>query len=86
MTENPKTPRRRRRRHPVTAREPEPGRLALSVPEAAYLLGCAPNTVWKLLQSDKLSSFHLGRKRLIARSAIEAFIEAGGTGEGEPPR
>ena len=32
-------------------------------------------------QKKRLKSFNLGRKRMIARSAIEAFIEAGGTSQ-----
>ena len=71
---------RRNQRRSPTAVEPLPTRLALKVPEAAYLLNCSPNTVWNLVSAGQLDSFTLGRKRLIARSAVEDFIAAGGTG------
>jgi excisionase family DNA binding protein len=58
--------------------EPQPGRLALSVPEAAWVLHCAPNTIWSLLAAGHLVSFNLGRKRLISRSSIEDFMASGG--------
>jgi len=70
---------RRRRRPPVQAREPEPGRMSLTVPEAAYLLHCHPNTVWALVRSGELKSFQLRRRRLIARAAVEELILSGGT-------
>ena len=70
---------RRRRRPPVQAIEPEPGRMSLTVPEAAYLLHCHPNTVWALVRSGELRSFQLRRKRLIARAALEELISRGTT-------
>jgi|GEM_PF-4804467 len=66
--------RRRRRRPPVVAVAPDPNRLALTVPECAYLLHAHPNFVWSLIRDGKLESFTLGRKRLVARSAVEALI------------
>jgi excisionase family DNA binding protein len=71
--------RRKRRKSPVAV-EPHPSREAVTAPEAAFLLNCSPNTVWNLLSTGQLKSFRLGRKRLIARSAVEDFIAAGGTG------
>jgi excisionase family DNA binding protein len=53
--------------------------MALTVPEAAWLLHCQPNSVWKLLSEGYLTSFSLGRKRLISRASIEEFMEVGGT-------
>ena len=70
---------RRRRRPPVQAVQPEPGRMALSVPEAAWELNCHPNSVWNLIRAGELKSFTLGRKRLVARSAIEELMARGGT-------
>ena len=72
---------RRRRRPPVQAVQPEPGRQALTVPETAYELNCHPNTVWNLVRSGELESFTLGRKRLVARTAIADLIPRGGTAE-----
>ena len=48
-------------RKPVVAVEPAPNRLALTVPEAAWLLNCSPNTVWGLIGTKELASFTLGR-------------------------
>jgi len=49
------------------------------VPETAYELNVHPNTIWNLVRSGALESFTLGRKRLVARSAIADLIARGGT-------
>ncbi len=77
---NPPTS-RRRRRPPVLAVEPAPGRMALTLYEAAYRMNCHPNTVRNLINAGQLESFTLGRKRLVAVSAIEDLIARGGTKE-----
>ena len=69
---------RKKRIGPVGV-EPEASRLALNVPQAAWLLGTSPNFVWGLLAKGQIESFHLGRKRMIARSEVERFIAEGGT-------
>ena len=69
-------------RKPVVAVEPAPNRMALKVPEAAWLLNCSPNMVWGLVGSGELASFTLGRKRLVARDVVAAFIERGSTDDG----
>lgn len=78
-------PARRRRavpaRKPTVAIEPIPGRLALTVNEVAWELHCSPNTVWSLVGTGTLPSFKLGRKRLVARRALQEFVERGGTGD-----
>ena len=53
--------------------------MALTVPEAAWELHCHPNSVWNLIRPGQLASFSIGRKRLVARSAIEDLIAGGGT-------
>jgi excisionase family DNA binding protein len=75
----PNRAQRRRRRRPVQAIEPAPGRMALTVNEAAFLLNCHPNTVGNLIRAGTLESFTLGRKRLVARAAVEALIAGGET-------
>lgn len=75
-----------RRRRPVRAVEPAPGRMALTVPEAAWELHSHPNHVWNLVAAGAITSFKLGRKRLIARSALEEFIANGGTGGADAVR
>jgi excisionase family DNA binding protein len=76
------TPSRRkvgnRDRQPVIAVEPEPNRQSLTVGEAAWLLRCHPNTIFNLIRSGELPSFNVGRKRLIARSAVEQLISGDG--------
>jgi excisionase family DNA binding protein len=59
----------------VVAVEPAPNRSVLTVPETAWVLNCSPNTVWNLIATEQLLSFKLGRKRLVAREAIDTFIE-----------
>jgi excisionase family DNA binding protein len=70
---------RRRRRPPVQAVPPDPGRLALTIPESAFELHVHPNTITNLIARGELESFRLGRRRLVARSAIEDLIARGGT-------
>jgi excisionase family DNA binding protein len=60
---------------------PPPDRLALSVYEAAHVLGVSVHTVWRMIASGRLASFKLGRRRLIARSAVEALLLEGTTTE-----
>jgi excisionase family DNA binding protein len=62
--------------------EPAPGKLAVAVPEAAWLLNVGVSTMWALIHSGELSSFTVGRRRLVAVGVIEAFIAAGGTSDG----
>jgi excisionase family DNA binding protein len=57
--------------------------MALTVPETAWELHCHPNTVHNMVRAGQLKSFTLGRKRLIARSALDELIARGGT-EVEP--
>jgi excisionase family DNA binding protein len=63
-------------RKPVVPVEPSQNQLALNVPEAAWLLNVSVNTVWNLLSNGRLESFVVGRRRLVARSAIELFIQS----------
>ncbi len=74
--------RSRRRRKPVQAVAPEPGRMALEIPEAAYELHVHPNTVRNLIARGELESFRVGRRVLVARTAIEALMSRGGTSGG----
>lgn len=64
---------------PVTASEPAPNTLALTIPEVAWVLRISPNMVRSLITTGSLPSFNVGRRRLIARSAVELFISHGGT-------
>jgi excisionase family DNA binding protein len=57
--------------------EPAPGRLALTVPEAAYLLNISGWHAWNLVQKGELPSFKVGRRRLVARTVVEQYIAEG---------
>lgn len=54
--------------------EHRPAPLALSPSEAARILGCGRTKLYELLVSGEIKSFHLGRRRLIRLTAIEAWI------------
>jgi excisionase family DNA binding protein len=58
---------------------------ALIVKEVAWELNVHPNTVGNLIESGELESFTLGRKRLVARSAIRELMARGGSKEARPP-
>ena len=49
-------------------------RLAFSPGETAALLGISPELVHDLLRSGRLRSVKAGRRRLISRAHIEAFL------------
>jgi excisionase family DNA binding protein len=50
--------------------------LLLSVSETAAMLGIHRTTVYDLMASGRLRSATLGRRRLIPRTAIDAFVAA----------
>jgi excisionase family DNA binding protein len=51
-----------------------PAPLVVRPKEACALLNCSPDTLYRLLNSDQLSSFTRGRARLIAVSEINAYL------------
>lgn len=50
-------------------------RLTVHVAEAAELLGLGRNTTYDLLRSGRLRSVRVGRRFVIPRSEIDAFLE-----------
>ncbi len=48
-------------------------KLLLSIPEAAALLGVSRSTLYVLIASGAIRTKLVGRRRLIPRSALEAF-------------
>ena len=59
----------------------EPQRVAatkmlLSVSEATASLGLGRTMVWDLVNKGKLKSLRIGRRRLIPRDALQAFLES----------
>lgn len=51
-------------------------KLALSVTEAAALLGVSRPTVYELLNRDDFPSFRIGSRRVISRAGLERWVEA----------
>lgn len=48
--------------------------LLVSIREAARLLSISPNTAWSLLASGQLNPVRIGRRTLVARTTLDAFI------------
>lgn len=70
-------------RKSAVAIKPDPETLALSVNQVAWLLGVSPNTVWTMVGRGQLPSFVVGRRRLVSRVEVEAFISSGGKAVGD---
>lgn len=58
---------------------PPMDRLAVSVEEAAQMLGIGRSKVFELLKEGSLPSIRIGRRRLISCTEIRAFLERVGT-------
>lgn len=58
---------------------PPMDRLAVSVEEAAQMLGIGRSKVFELLKEGSLASIRIGRRRLIPYAEIRAFMERVGT-------
>lgn len=50
-------------------------KIALSVVEAAELLGVSPPTVYKLMRRADFPAFKIGTRTLISRSKLEKWVE-----------
>ena len=50
-------------------------RLVYSVPEVMDLLGLSRQTVYHEINSGRLSSFTLGRRRLVSGTALRDWVE-----------
>ena len=64
----------------IFERDAVAGRLAYSPDEAAGVLGISPELLYDLLRTGQLGSVKAGRRRLISRANIDAFL-AGDTGD-----
>ena len=51
-------------------------RVALSVTEAAVLLGVSRPTIYQLMNREDFPSFRIGTRRLISRSGLERWVAA----------
>ena len=59
---------------PVLVATPQP--ISVNVEQGAALLGVATKTLKKQIRSGKLSTFRVGRRRLIRLDALNAFVHA----------
>lgn len=68
-------PMHRSAEHDAPADKSVPLRAAYDVPEVAQLLGgVGERYIWQLLATGELESFKIGRRRLVAKEQIDAFI------------
>lgn len=51
-------------------------KLAVSVPDAADMLGISRATIYSMLLSDEIESFTIGRRRLIPVHALRSMVGA----------
>jgi hypothetical protein len=72
----------------VVPREPPPaGAITVTVQRGAAILDTGPGTIWKLIAAGELSSFSIGRRRLITLKSIEDFVARQELkARGQPPR
>ena len=61
--------------NPSAPPQPDP-KFAYSIEEAAELLSIKRDSLYDLIQTNKLGSFKVGTRRLIAHRQLEAFIES----------
>jgi excisionase family DNA binding protein len=55
------------------------GARAKSIRQAADRLGVHPNTVYRLIATGKLPSFHVGQQLRVDDDVLEAFVARGGS-------
>ncbi len=61
------------------AAAPEPPAELLTVKETAAVLRAQPNYVYELLARGELPAVRVGRKKLVRRTDLDAFVRRGGT-------
>ncbi len=52
-----------------------PEKLAITVKEAAILLGVSPPLVYELINREDFPSFKVGKRRLIGKAALEEWVQ-----------
>lgn len=65
----------RRRTDPIANAGELLGRVALSITETGYTLGCGETTTRKLMRSGELEYFYIGKSRRILLASIKAYTE-----------
>ena len=61
--------------------KPKRERLALTVPEAAELLGVSRRFAYEMAAQGKIPSVRLGKKILVPRKSLEAMLDASANAE-----
>lgn len=59
----------------MRSKTPDP-KFAYSIDEAADLLSVRRDSIYELIQNEKLGSFKIGTRRLVAHRQLEAFIDS----------
>jgi excisionase family DNA binding protein len=62
------------------------GRLVVSVTEAAELLGISRGLAYELARAGQLPSLRLGRRLVVPRAALSAWLERAARAEGPAGR
>lgn len=76
---------------PRTASDPQPGvgeppeRLAVSVNEAARLLGISRDLAYDLVARGEIPAIRLGRRLVVARRALQHLLAGQAVTAGDPP-
>jgi excisionase family DNA binding protein len=52
-----------------------PQRLLIPVPEVGALLGVGRTLAWRLVQTGELPSVRIGKRRLVPRAELEAYVQ-----------
>lgn len=50
-------------------------KIAITVKEAAALLGVSPPLVYELINREDFPSFKVGKRRLISRAGLEKWVQ-----------
>lgn len=59
---------------PEDARPERTEKIALSVPQVAAALSIGDSQAWKLVNSGILPSFRIGRRVLVSKASLEAWV------------
>jgi len=54
---------------------PRPPQLAYAIPDAAAQLGVGRTTIYGLIDAGEIQTIHIGRRRVVPRSSLEAYLE-----------
>ena len=66
-------------RNPPKHTEDSIERLAFSMHECAIALGLSPGKIRLMVEAGELPAVHAGRRRLIPRESLQAFLNPSGT-------